>query len=114
MMLSRQLLSILSICLIFLGCHLYGPPPGKGPKAEKFFEEAAPIISALELYKIERGSYPESIDDLIPNYIPVKPSRKFYYVTENDTYILAFRYEGPGINSCTFSPGKEWDCTGMI
>ena len=84
-MLSRQLLSILSICLIFLGCHLYGPPPGKGPKAEKFFEEAAPIISALELYKIERGSYPESIDDLIPKYIPEKTSRKFYYVTENDT-----------------------------
>ena len=114
MMLSRQLLSILSICLIFLGCHLYGPPPAKGPKAEKFYEEAAPIISALELYKNERGSYPESLDDLIPKYIPEMPSRNFFYVIEKDTYILAFKYEGPGVNSCAYSPGKGWDCTGLI
>jgi hypothetical protein len=83
-------------------------------KAEKFYEEAALIVSALELYKNERGSYPASIDDLIPKYILKMPNLKFYYVTENDTYIFVFKYEGPGVNSCKYSPGKGWDCTGLI
>jgi hypothetical protein len=111
---KRQLLSILIIGLICFGCHLYGPPPGEGPKAERLFKEAAPIIDALEQYRSERGSYPKMIGELIPRYLHEMPSETFSYAPENESYILAFRYEGPGINSCVFSPGKGWHCTGLI
>ena len=77
------------------GCHLYGPAPGKGAKAEHFYVKAEPIIQALEAYLKSTGSYPETLEALKPIYLKeVDWPPRTYQRTEGG-YELWFSYEGP-------------------
>jgi hypothetical protein len=81
-------------------------------------EKYAPIISALESYKAEVGTYPQTLAQLVPTYIDAIPGQDSERRTEpeyariDDSYILGFQYFGPGSNSCHFSPENEWECYG--
>ena len=92
-------------------------PPGVGEKAEKGYAASEPVIDALESYKADHGSYPETLTALVPEYLPAAPTKTdeldFSYSSTGGSYRFSFHYIGPGMNSCTFAPeSKEWDCSG--
>jgi hypothetical protein len=101
-----------------------GDPPGKGPKAERGYQRSAPIIAALERYRAERGQYPDSLRMLVPRYLPERALRvpdhpqehyPLQYQRTATGFELTFRYVGPGMNECTYTPvAKKWDCGGYF
>ena len=110
--------SALLAALLLGGC----TPPGKGPKAERGYRRSAPVIAALERYRAQRGAYPDSLPALVPGFLPDGalrvPDREqerypLEYRRAADGYELTFRYVGPGMNSCTYTPAPaRWDCSG--
>jgi hypothetical protein len=107
----------LALVLLSLGC----PRPGEGRKAEAGYRRAAPIIAALERYRSERGSYPDSLASLPPEWLPEElrgsaPRYGLHYERKDDRYELTFSYGGPGINHCTYDPAapeaRRWSCGG--
>jgi hypothetical protein len=114
---------------ILLACSGSGPgkiqilptdePPGVGEKAEQGYAFSEPIIAALEAYKNDHGSYPEDLDQLAPDYLPVAPvapdDLDYSYSSDGPTYSFSFHYRGPGLNTCTYeSEAEEWDCSGAF
>lgn len=92
-------------------------PPGVGEKAEKGYAASQPVITALESYKLDHGSYPDTLIELVPDYLPSVPTKNeeldFYYSSTGDDYQFSFYYLGPGMNACTYtSKAKDWDCSG--
>lgn len=106
--------------LLLTGC----PAPGEGPKAAKWYQRAEPVLGAIERFKKEQGSYPESLSALPADYLPQKstdderPSMTygFRYVLRDGEFELTFGYGGPGINRCTYHSAireeKRWRCSG--
>jgi hypothetical protein len=93
-----------------------GPPPGVGPKAEQGYRACAPIIDALARYHVDHGSYPKTLDMLVPTYISevAHTAQEIgidYRLTES-SYQLEFRYAGPGMNICVYAPEHGWHCSG--
>lgn len=95
--------------------------PGHGPKAERGYHRAEPVIAALEAFARDSGVYPRSLEALVPGYLDgdalALPSQAqeaypFEYTVADSTYRLSFRYVGPGMNKCTFHPLTKWACTG--
>lgn len=100
-----------------------GEKPGEGELAKKGYENAKPIIEALEKYRQEKGDYPKILQDLKPQYlteIPLDESDQSYkYIPKADakSYILNFNYDAPGLGicKCEYSPEtKKWFCDGRI
>jgi hypothetical protein len=91
-------------------------PPGVGEKAERGYALSEPVIAALEQYKADKGIYPESLTELVPDYISTVPKKDealdFSYSVTDDGFAFSFHYIGPGTNTCTYKPGKEWRCSG--
>ncbi|HET7230166.1 MAG TPA: hypothetical protein VFJ16_09200 [Longimicrobium sp.] len=112
-------LAVLGVCFALGGC---GDPPGKGPKAERGYERSAPVVAALERYRAERGQYPDSLGALVPRHLPesalrVPERRQERYPLEYHRtaagFELSFRYAGPGMNECTYTPvDRKWGCSG--
>lgn len=100
-----------------------GEKPGEGELAKKGYENAKPIIEALEKYRQEKGDYPKILPELKPQYlteIPLDESNQTYkYVHKADakSYTLTFNYDAPGLGicKCEYSPeNKKWFCDGRI
>ena len=96
-------------------------PPGKGPRAERGYRAAEPVIQALERYRTERGAYPDSLPQLVPAFLAsaalAEPNagHPLRYERTADGYALTFRYTGPGMNECTWTPtSRRWDCSGYF
>jgi len=112
--------AVLSIVPLLAGC----TPPGKGPKAERGYRRGAPVIAALERYRSAHGAYPDSLRELVPAVLPDSalrvPDREqerypLAYRRTPDGYELGFRYGGPGMNSCTYTPAtRKWRCGGYF
>ena len=108
---------VILLALALAGC----PPPGKGPKAELGYRRSEAVIGALEAYRQARGAYPDSLPQLVPAFAadsmlraPVQTYPYEYRRTE-DGYTLRFRYSGPGMNYCTWTPkARAWDCGGYF
>jgi len=83
------------------------------------------IRSALEIYRTDVGSYPDTLSPLTPNYMavepkdPLDPTRQYSYNPEDDTYTLcaALEIDGSSVSGCgscgvppctyaVYSPGK--------
>ena len=109
------------LLLAVLGCW---PAPGVGPEAEAGYQRAAPIITALDRYHVDRGAYPAALLELAPEYLSQSnlaaaggpdPQRALHYRSREQSYELDFWYEGPGSNTCTYtSEAKKWECRGAI
>lgn len=111
---------------VFLGALLLGacPGPGAGPVAERGYQRGAPVIAALERYRGERGTYPDSLRQLVPSFLPdgalrvPDRNRERYplqYRRTAEGYELAFRYSGPGMNTCRYAPSTaRWKCNGYF
>jgi len=100
----------------FVKDNLIGEPAGEGPKAETGYKACAPFIAALESYKADHDSYPQTLDELVPDYLPdlsVDPEDfLFSYRIKDASYQLRFSYSGPGNNICTYTPEEGWYCYG--
>ena len=114
---SRLLRLPLACVLVMLAC----TPPGKGPKANRGYARATPVIGALERFRAERGTYPESLRELVPDYMRAEalatPEHRherypWEYRRTSEGYELAFRYVGPGMNRCIYAPAAGWRCSG--
>jgi hypothetical protein len=112
-------LAVLLIPLLLGAC----TPPGKGPAARRGYERSAPVIAALEQYRARRGVYPDSLSALVPGFLPDSALRvpdgdreryPLRYRRTADGYELAFRYTGPGMNTCTYTPAARWKCSGYF
>lgn len=92
-----------------------GPPPGVGPKAEQGYRDCAPVIDALGRFQAEHGAYPETLEELVPAFLPElpqSPGLEYAYRAQTPGYQLEFRYVGPGMNICRYTPEAGWDCEG--
>ena len=59
--------------------------------------QAEPIVQAIKQFKTNRGQYPSSLDELVPEYVnsiadlsPTGPQRKLEYRTEHLGPVLYF------------------------
>ena len=105
---------IILIAVMVNACHIYGPAPGEGSKAEVFYAHAEPIINALDEFHNENGYYPESLSQLVPQYLTEYNWQDNSYKVNGGIYELWFSYQGPGINTCVYKPGSKWECSGLI
>jgi hypothetical protein len=94
------------------------PPPGKGDKAEAGYKACAPVIAALASYHQAKGRYPESLKELVPGYVDSIPEEvnglAIEYKPTPTSYSLRFSYEGPGMNTCVYTPETGWSCSGYF
>jgi len=99
-------------------------PPGKGPRAERGYRRAEPVIQALAAYRAAHGAFPDSLAELVPAHlsagalaVPRAPRESYplQYRRTGAGYELTFRYAGPGMNECTWRvPPGEWECGGYV
>ena len=104
------------LCLTFgLFAQFYGID---GPSAQDGEIRAAPILSALDEYKKDNGSYPAELDLLSPSYLSSipRPAWRWPYAYEyelrKDEFILSFM-QGRNLDGdyCGYSSqAKEWRC----
>jgi hypothetical protein len=69
-------------------------------QAEARDETSPLVIAALEAYRVERGSYPDRLEDLVPEFLSAVPEprmgliaqddEKFVYTSFGDSYALEF------------------------
>jgi hypothetical protein len=84
------------IPLVMLGSFSYG-----GYKIAKFQKSYAPVLEvqqALDIYGIQNGKYPASLEDLTPKYIKEIPSKDLQYTAEGTGYSLTGTVEGKTVN----------------
>ena len=96
--------------------------PGQGPVARSGYKICTPAIEALAAYHAEHSRYPVGLEELVPRYLSRVPSQKAdsrlmsigYKLHPADSYELEFRYVGPGMNYCRYSPtfAAQWKCGG--
>lgn len=120
LLLAFGLLAAIAVCAgvgYAVWATLIGPPPGVGPKAEEGYQACAPIIDALARYQAQHAAYPETLDALVPAFLAAVPAAdgrvEFAYRLAGTSYELEFRYVGPGMNICTYTPETGWDCEGF-
>ncbi|MBL8063226.1 MAG: hypothetical protein JNK32_09425 [Anaerolineales bacterium] len=91
-------------------------PPGVGEKAEKGYAASEPVIAALEEYQADKAAYPETLAELVPDYLPAVPTKTdeldFSYSKNGESFSFSFHYRGPGLNTCTYTPEEKWNCSG--
>jgi len=108
---------LLIVVLALMACKLFTvDPPGVGEKAELGYAVCDPIIAAVEQYKINKGVYPETLEELVPDYLSEVPTevndQPISYTKTDSSFSLAFHYIGPGMNTCTYTPENKWKCSG--
>ena len=96
--------------------------PGEGPKADRWYERAKPVIAGLDSFRVVRGQYPDSLSQLVPEFLAVHAlevpaATQEHYPLEyeglGDNYKLTFRYVGPGMNRCSIEGTRRtWACRG--
>jgi hypothetical protein len=104
---------LLLVCVATLAC----PPPGKGPKAERGYAEAQPVIDALIAFHRANNAYPAILSQLVPAYLDSMSltSATQYRKLESDDYEVSFRYAGPGMNTCVYrASARKWSCSGLF
>jgi hypothetical protein len=121
LLLTLGFLVAIALCVgigYFVWATFIGPPPGVGPKAEQGYQACAPFIDGLARYHEQHGAYPESLAALAPasqtDVSPVDGPIEIAYRVTDTSYQLEFRYTGPGMNICTFTPEIGWHCTGYF
>lgn len=112
------LITTIITCIILTSCIALptDEPPGVGEKAERGYAVSEPVIAALEQYKADTGVYPETLAELIPDYLSAVPTKNdvldFSYSRTDDGFAFSFHYIGPGMNTCTYTPEEKWQCSG--
>lgn len=121
---SRPLRRLLGSALTALAVTACLTAPGAGPKAERGYARAVPIVAALEAYRAAHGAYPDSLPTLVPAYlapaaldVPSRTQERYPWQYQRDSlgFRLEFRYSGPGMNQCVWtSATRAWRCHGYF
>ena len=117
---SLKKLQFLFIAILLLvACNLFTvEPPGVGEKSERGYAVCDPVIKALEQYQADKGEYPETLAELVPEYLSEVPTEvndePIYYAKTDESFSLSFHYVGPGMNTCKFTPEDKWQCSGAL
>ena len=84
-------------------------------QAEARDETSPLVIGALEAYRVERGSYPDRLEDLVPDFLPGVPEprmglyahddERFTYSSFGDSYALEF--SAALWVQCAYSPAYD-------
>lgn len=115
-LIGLAIIAALALVGFMLLSNLNAPPPGVGPKADQGYQACAPIIAALEQHHAQAGTYPATLAALVPTYLSkidyTVGDVNIDYRTIEPGYQLIFRYTGPGMNICTYTPDTGWKCTG--
>ncbi len=104
--------------MVLFACGWSCTPPGKGEKAEAGYASAKPVIAALEAYRAKNNEYPAKLGDLIPEGAARtsdgQPVAEFFeYSKMGASYRMLFKYTGPGMNRCVYTPeAAKWECSG--
>jgi hypothetical protein len=92
-----------------------------GPTVEQGAKAGQPLISALNQYKKDQGSYPAALDALAPKYLGAVPSAApnypFNYETCNNAggFRLSFKLGKDAVNYCSTTSGVSgWTCSNAI
>jgi len=98
--LTKWILTILIgiIPIVVLGGYSYG-----GYQLSKFQKSYAPVLEvqqALDIYGIQNGKYPATLEDLTPKYIKEIPAKDLQYTLQTDGsgYTLTGKVEGKTVN----------------
>ena len=114
----KKTIFLLFVFLVVAACGLFPTPepPCVGEKAERGYAALDPVIKGLEQYQANQGVYPETLDELVPDYLPSVPTEvnneSIQYTKTDKSFSLAFHYIGPGMNTCTYTPESNWKCSG--
>lgn len=103
----------------------YPGPPGTGAKAEIGKRRAAPVVEALAAYRRSLGNYPDSLQALVPQFLPDTTLRElarllgypleYESIAAGSSFQLVFRYGGPGMNECAWTDtSSAWRCGGYF
>ena len=88
--------------------------------AKSIIRQTQPVISALEQFRRQTGSYPSSLDVLMPAYLQILPSPKilqmrgktypaYIYESNGQTYHLRFWLDGlPFGHHFIYTPSKSY------
>ncbi len=112
------LLALSGFVLLAAGGCLFGAveAPGEGAKAALRYQTCAPLIAALEQYHQLKRAYPDTLNPLTPDFLPALPADlaalEITYARTDASYTLQFRYTGPGVNRCSYTPETGWKCSG--
>ena len=113
---NKLLLFLLPFLLLACSLVPTEEPPGVGAKAERGYAACEPIITALEQVRAETGEYPAALEELVPEYLASIPrtvnDQPLEYAKTPAGFSLTFRYLGPGMNWCVYTPADGWDCSG--
>jgi hypothetical protein len=117
LVIGLSVVSTLAACQVV---DLFRDPPGKGSKAERGYRKSAPLIAALDRYRVIHGGYPETLEELVPDFLDSLPRESnkdgvilaYTRSASAKDYLISFSYVGPGMNSCTYSPAVRWKCSG--
>lgn len=112
------------LCVFLVGC---GDKPGKGATAERCYVALQPVMQSLERYKAEQRRYPQTLAQLMPQYLNKIPTGEetqtsesqhivfSYRSIDGNEYVLTFEYVGGGINTCQYHSVKgSWECSGYM
>jgi hypothetical protein len=112
-------LSLLTTLPFVASCFVFQCGPYNCPQAKEGRGLYAPLLASIEQYRDRNTVYPETLADLIPEFIDDIPASttdtgpKFpEYRRVDDHFEFAFQYFGPGINRCVYSPEHDWSCDG--
>lgn len=107
------------ICLMLIGAVLLVSAPVSCSIQSRLLElRLQPVIAALKTYRESNGSYPDSLDELVPDYlesVPSCPNRKVVSFTreEADTAQFSLTCVTFGFNKHTYDSAtgawKDWD-----
>lgn len=75
-------------------------------------QRSVPLISAIERFHSDRGRYPETLEELVPAYLPSVPnagftlmSRRFHYFSARPQLYFAVMFHGMAFYDF---PTKTW------
>lgn len=91
-------------------------PPGQGPVAASAMRTGSAVVGAIESYKSNRGMYPFTLDEMVPEFLGAVPKLKngatLEYSRIGADYKIQFNYTNPLPVHCSHE-GKEtkaWTC----
>lgn len=115
------MITIISFVFLANNC---GEKAGEGEVAKQGYAAAQPVIEALEKYRQENQTYPDSWIKLVPKYIKELPKDgndlrySYSFNQSKNIYTLEFNYDGSGvvgIAECTYySNTKAWSCKSKV
>lgn len=118
-MVRARILLPLAVAPLVGSCFVFQCGPDNCREAVEGRTLYAPVLAAIEEYREQNAAYPEELADLTPLFIgeiPLSPNEDGPKLPEyervGDTFRFSFRYFGPGLNRCTYSPEKHWRCDG--